>query len=151
MKLRLVLMLAFVLAAAAASAQPFPGAVLVNGGWVPCDHPIAIAAGKSRVPSPGVAPTPAPTPDPTPYGSGGHQDLGTRFELGKTYESPYGFRVTIIGTVRKTDGSYVFVGEIIRSGGFPQVGDLLNFPVDKDRGPFQFEVPPEEIGTASIF
>lgn len=31
--------------AAVAQAQPFPGAVLVGGGWVPCSHQIAIDAG----------------------------------------------------------------------------------------------------------
>jgi hypothetical protein len=24
---------------------PFPGAVNISGGWVPCDHPLAVAAG----------------------------------------------------------------------------------------------------------
>jgi len=46
-------------AACPALAQaPFPGAVHVNGGWVPCDHPIATTAGKScgtPSPSPAVA------------------------------------------------------------------------------------------------
>jgi hypothetical protein len=29
---------------------PFPGAVQVDGAWVPCSHPIAIAAGQSCSP-----------------------------------------------------------------------------------------------------
>jgi hypothetical protein len=40
---------------------PFPGAVEVNGGWVPCDHPIAIRASNGC----GLQPTP-PTPPPVP-------------------------------------------------------------------------------------
>jgi hypothetical protein len=42
------------LLASALSQPPFPGAVQIDGGWVPCDHPIALAAG-SGCP---VAPTP---------------------------------------------------------------------------------------------
>lgn len=35
-----------VLFASVVSAQaPFPGAVNISGGWIPCDHPIAIEAG----------------------------------------------------------------------------------------------------------
>lgn len=33
---------------------PFPGAVQVNGGWVPCTHPTAIAAGVGCVVTPPV-------------------------------------------------------------------------------------------------
>ena len=63
MKSRILLALAFVLAATAAFAQaPFPGAVLVNGGWVPCDHPVAITAGRGCVAAPG---SPATTPTGT--------------------------------------------------------------------------------------
>jgi len=136
MKSRILLALAFVLAATAAFAQaPFPGAVLVNGGWVPCDHPVAITAGRGCVAAPG---SPATTPTVVVPPNDG---LGTRFELGKTYESPYGFRVTIIGTVRKTDGSFVFVAEVVKSTGAPAKGEILQFPVDQDRGAFNFEVP----------
>lgn len=41
---------------------PFPGAVQVNGGWVPCDHPIAISSGNGCGLEPQSAP---PPPDPT--------------------------------------------------------------------------------------
>lgn len=41
-----------VVVGAAAAAQPFPGAVLVNGGWVPCTHQIAIDAGLGCVSAP---------------------------------------------------------------------------------------------------
>jgi hypothetical protein len=41
---------------------PFPGAVQVDGGWVPCDHSIAIAAGKGC----GVTTPNTPTIEPTP-------------------------------------------------------------------------------------
>lgn len=39
-------------------AAPFPGAVLVDGGWVPCSHPIAIERGL------GCTATPQPPPPP---------------------------------------------------------------------------------------
>ena len=150
MKLRIALVFAFILVASIASAQaPFPGAVLVNGGWVPCDHPVAIAAGVGCVArTPGTTTTTTTTtPEIVPSGIivPERQDLGTRFELGKTYESPYGFRVTIIGTVRKTDGAFVFVGEVVKSGGSPAKGEIMQFPVDEDRGPFQFEVPADQL------
>ena len=114
--------------------QPGPGWVCMNGNWLPCEHPLAIQAGLGCN---------------SGYGNIKPTDLGTRFELGKTYESPYGFRVTIIGTARRTDGIYVFVGEVIRSGGYPKVGDLLSFPCDRDRGAFQFEVPPDQVAPNS--
>lgn len=47
-------------ATVAAAQAPFPGAVLVNGGWVPCSHPIAIAAGVGCVATPATAPASAP-------------------------------------------------------------------------------------------
>jgi hypothetical protein len=148
MKLRTLLVVAFVLLAVSASAQaPFPGAVQVSGGWVPCDHPVAIAAGIGCVPAPGTTAS-APTSPANTVITGIYpqrSDMGTRFELGKTYESPYGFRVTIIGTVRKTDGSFVFVAEVVKSSGSPMVGEILQFPVDEDRGAFQFEVPSDPI------
>ena len=150
MKLRLALVFAFILVASIASAQaPFPGAVLVNGGWVPCDHPVAIAAGVGCVATtPGTTTTTTTTtPEIVPSGIivPGRVDTGTRFELGKTYESPYGFRVTIIGTVRKTEGAFVFVAEVVKSGGSPAKGEIMQFPVDEDRGPFQFEVPADQL------
>jgi hypothetical protein len=43
---------------------PFPGAVSINGGWVPCDHSLAIDAGLGCGQAP--APTPDPPPPPTP-------------------------------------------------------------------------------------
>lgn len=58
--------------AAVAQAQPFPGAVLVNGGWVPCSHQIAIDAGLGCVataPRVGVPATAA-------------------FEVGRFYRNP---------------------------------------------------------------
>jgi len=189
MRTRILLAIGFLLLASAAYAQaPFPGAVKIGDGWVPCDHPLAIQAGLGCVTAPGQPPASGTgdigsggtavcqTTQPGPgwvcvnggwlpcdhplaiqaglgsgsdYGNIKPTDLGTRFELGKTYESPYGFRVTIIGTARKTDGIYVFVGEVIRSGGYPKVGDLLSFPCDKDRGAFQFEVPPDQLAPSS--
>lgn len=52
-------------ATAQSPTAPFPGGVNINGGWVPCDHPIAINAGKGCVantPTPPVPPRPR-TPD----------------------------------------------------------------------------------------
>lgn len=52
------------LSASFAFAQsPFPGGVNVNGGWVPCNHPIAIAAGQGCVSNPTPPPPPPPPRD----------------------------------------------------------------------------------------
>lgn len=61
-----------VLWATSAAAQPFPGAVLVNGGWVPCTHQIAIDAGL------GCVGTPARVGVPVTAG----------FEVGRFYRNP---------------------------------------------------------------
>lgn len=47
--------------ASSATAQPFPGAVMVNGGWVPCTHQVAIDAGLGCVPTAPVLGTQAVT------------------------------------------------------------------------------------------
>jgi hypothetical protein len=49
------------LASPAVAQSPFPGGVNVNGGWVPCNHPIAINAGLgcTSSPTPPAAPTPS--------------------------------------------------------------------------------------------
>jgi hypothetical protein len=171
MRTRSLLAILFILIASVAYAQaPFPGGVKIGDGWVPCDHPLAIAAGLGCVPAPqnqspfpggvkigdGWVPCDHPLAIQAGLGCGSGYDsipptdLGTRFELGKTYESPYSFRVTIIGTARKTDGTFVFVGEVIKSGGYPKVGELLSFPCDRDRGPFQFEVPSDQVASSDI-
>jgi hypothetical protein len=66
----LLIPLAFVRAQA-----PFPGAVQVDGGWVPCDHPIALSAGKGcgvtqttpAPPPPQQVPTDATCPPPATF------------------------------------------------------------------------------------
>lgn len=50
------------IATAQSSTAPFPGGVNINGGWIPCNHPIAINAGKGCVATTPIPPKP-PTPD----------------------------------------------------------------------------------------
>jgi hypothetical protein len=64
MRIALLVVPCLLLLPSAALAQaPFPGAVLVNGGWVPCNHDLAIAAGQ------GCDQAPAPEPPPAPPAS----------------------------------------------------------------------------------
>jgi hypothetical protein len=68
---------ALLVSATNANAQaPFPGAVNIDGGWVPCSHPIAIARGL------GCGSTPEPTPPPTPEECA-HVNPYTQMELAK--------------------------------------------------------------------
>jgi hypothetical protein len=52
------------LASTAFAQAPFPGGVNINGGWVPCDHPIAIAAGQGCVAGTPTVPTLSKPPTP---------------------------------------------------------------------------------------
>jgi hypothetical protein len=58
------------IAAPVAAQAPFPGGVNINGGWVPCNHSIAIAAGlgcTADTPTPPAATTkPKPPTPPCP-------------------------------------------------------------------------------------
>ncbi len=144
---RLLVACAFSLFAAPAFAQaPFPGAVQVGGGWVPCSHPVAVQAGLGCSGTPGTTPTsqfPWSGTD-SPYGSG--QDTGLRFELGKVYREPYGGLMRVVGTVTLTGGEMVFVGECL-SG--PQSScpkeRLMRFGLHEDRGAWHWEVKTEEL------
>lgn len=116
------LVLALVLLAAPAYAQaPFPGAVLVNGGWVPCTHPIAINAGLGCT---------ATTPR-VPAILGG--PLAT-FIPGRVYEMPYGHRMRVLTLTVTTAGETAVMGEwVIGAGGIrpPNMGgsDVFAFVV----------------------
>lgn len=98
-----------VVVGAAAAAQPFPGAVLVNGGWVPCTHQIAIDAGLGCVaPTPTVAGVPAVV-----------------FEVGRFYRTPSGqcdFKLVAVGATYQHRRP-MLVGETIRgrAAGCPEV------------------------------
>jgi hypothetical protein len=146
--MRRVLMVVGLLAVAgpAWAQAPFPGAVRVGDGWVPCSHPLAIASGLGCVATdPGSTADQFPwTGGTSPFGAPG--DTGLRFELGKSYREPYGGVMRIIGTVTLTDGRMVFVGECL-SG--PQSScpreKLLRFGLHDDRGAWHWEIPDSEL------
>jgi len=99
---------------------PFPGAVLVNGGWVPCDHPLAVANGSGcgatpRAVSPASQPS-QPAPGETPG--------VIRARTGVTYEHrDAGWQIYVMGLLQRRNGNIVMVAEVIR--GTDRLGRVL--------------------------
>jgi hypothetical protein len=85
------------------SAQaPFPGAVRVNGDWVPCDHPLAAASGA------GCTSTPGWPAEPSPAGA-------IRAQTGATYEHRVaGWQIYVMGLVQRRNGAIVVMAEVVR-------------------------------------
>lgn len=91
--LSLVLMLSAVSAVSAQS--PFPGGVLINGGWVPCSHPIAIDAGQ------GCTGTHSSAPDPNTTGNG-YPYVREPMQIGRVYGDAYRGTWRVIAVVAPT-------------------------------------------------
>lgn len=116
--------------AAVAQAQPFPGAVRVGDGWVPCTHPVAIQAGlgcTGEVP----AVTVSSAPDPAPF------DAPAGFQLGHYYHDVYSTLVRVAGLVELSTG-VAWVLETITPTGYT-CGKIVLSPVSAGRGAFQWE------------
>jgi hypothetical protein len=147
------LFVAVVLFAAPAAAQgaPFPGAVNIDGGWVPCSHPIAVARGLGcTAPTPAPVPVPAqsPTgeapvcdPQPNPYAEphraaacsawdATHQTrppLPT-FGVREVYRDHYDvFRVVVLGVTSSLEGVPVVVVQRVA----PVAGAVFSFRTDE--------------------
>ncbi|MGE3841184.1 MAG: hypothetical protein AB7I50_06325 [Vicinamibacterales bacterium] len=111
-----------VIAGAGAVAQaPFPGAVFVNGGWVPCDHPLALANGSGCGATPGsAAPAVSQPSQPPPTDPPG----AVRARTGVTYEHrDAGWQVYVMGLLQRRNGNIVMVAEVIR--GADRLGRVL--------------------------
>lgn len=126
-------------ASAQSSPSPFPGAVLVNGGWVPCSHQLAIDARKGCDSN-----TPTPTPVPDCDRVNGYVDPpnATRcalnrndihptvpvYQVGREYEYVYpntSYRMVVIGLSRSLDGVEVVTFQWTRDGGpGHKIGDV---------------------------
>lgn len=139
----------FVLAAALQTGPAF--VQLPNGGFVPCDHPLAIAAGLGCGQATPTAPTPAPVPpapDPTapvcdprpnPYTEGERAARCAAWEIerlpppvlpvyvvGQTYRDPYDdFRIVVLAVSRSLEGVPVVTAQYIRG----PVGHVVSFRV----------------------
>jgi hypothetical protein len=96
---------------------PFPGAVNVNGGWVPCNHKIAIEAGKGCSGNPGYDFDPSPTPPVIVH----------TFTPGQYIRQPYpSFRAIVISV--GSDGLRTIVtARITESFSSPAIGDYIAF------------------------
>lgn len=99
---------------------PFPGGVYINGGWVPCSHPIAIQAGVGCVPGAPVAQPPAPPP------------ATSTWQVGQVYKHIYGWEIKVIATGQLFSGKVVFIAEILAGQPFGGVGagGLVPLPLD---------------------
>lgn len=138
--------LCFVVVASAASAQPstdvppFPGAVLINGGWVPCSHQLAIDVGRGCG---STTPTPAPAPDCENANGYTDPETATRcalskyptglpsvpvYQVGREYEYVYpntSYRMVVIGLSRSLDGVEVVTFQWTRDAGTGhKIGDV---------------------------
>jgi hypothetical protein len=143
--------LCFVALASVAAAQPpaapFPGGVFVNGGWVPCDHSIAIAAGKGCATSTPVQQPPSldtPTeciPWPNAYAEPARALLCSaalahntsiisqpRFRVGATYNDPYHLhRMTVLSVTLALDDVEVITAQWLTDGIAHHGGDVFAF------------------------
>ena len=153
MRTRWWLLLMIVLASAcrsvpahAQAAAPFPGAVNIDGGWVPCSHPLAVAAGRG---CPGSTPAPSPPearpscdPRPDPYSepertaacaawARTHPDQAPRpavpmFTAGGTIRDAYGTRALVLALVRSFENGPVVVAQFVT----PKPGAVFAFRAD---------------------
>jgi hypothetical protein len=99
------------------SAQaPFPGAVNVNGGWVPCNHKLAIEAGLSCTGNPGYD-----YPPDQPY-------QRQEFMVGQYIRQPYpSFRAIVISVGSDIGGKVVVTARVTESSGSPSAGEYIAF------------------------
>lgn len=137
------------IAAAQSSQAPFPGAVNINGGWIPCSHAIAIDAGKGCTASTPTDPQP-PFPDepaecipwPNAYveptramlcsAARSHDASPSqpRFRVGATYNDPYKLhRMTVLSITLATDAIEVITAQWLTDGGTHRIGDVFAFRV----------------------
>jgi hypothetical protein len=144
-------MFALVLAAALQSAAPFPGAVNIDGGWVPCSHPIAVSRGLGCSSSPAPVPVPAPVPTPAagapdcdprpnPYleperaaacsaWDAEHQPAPPvpTYVVGAVYRDAYDVtRIRVLSVTTSLEGVPVVTGEVVKGA----VGAVLAFRAD---------------------
>ena len=153
--------LSFIAASAHAQPAPFPGAVNINGGWVPCSHPIALAAGRSCAEVPATVTPTIPTafisPQCNPYDVDQLANAPecqtfrhpvappvTRlddFRVGNYYADPYGGRVRVLMEGVKTTASEKFwVLECVNvEGSCRNVGVILT---RETRTPFLLDAGP---------
>jgi len=121
----------FSLVCSVASAQaPFPGGVQINGGWVPCTHPLAVQAGLSCLANQG--PVDFSKSDET-------------LTLGAYYANAYGDVYRVAGVVTlDVDGarrSYFELQRVTPNGGF--CGGRGYWAIATPRGSSLREVPPQ--------
>jgi hypothetical protein len=116
-----------------AQQAPFPGAVNVNGGWVPCNHEIAINAGKGCTGNPGYD-----YPPDIPV----QRDV---FSPGMYIRQPYpSFRALVI-SVASDNGRTIVTARVTESMSAPAIGDYIAFDAARTQwfpeGTTRFSLP----------
>jgi len=141
--------LVVVSAASAQPVAPFPGGVQIDGAWIPCDHPIALAAGRGC----GATPVPTPTanacdPWPSPYAERERflACLATRpeaapeddaapvsnYQAGQRYWDGYPSRKMIVLAVALgVDGTPHVLAQWLTTNGNGQAGDTFTFSANE--------------------
>jgi hypothetical protein len=105
-----------------AQQAPFPGAVNVNGGWVPCDHPLAINAGLGC-----TAKAPL-TLECNPYTCPPDTPVERQvFEPGQLIYQPYPNFQAIVISVSSDGPRRIVTARITQSNGTPKVNDYVAF------------------------
>lgn len=126
--------LLLLLAAPAHAQAPFPGAVPLNGGWVPCSHPLAIEANLGCAPLSVIS-----APDPRPF------EYPT-FIIGRSYyHSPTGSIWTIIAAANSA-ALPAYTGPVFILEG--SCGELRTFPVI--RPPYGFQLLPNDSNVVTV-
>lgn len=121
-----------------------------GGGWYIADAPVVNGGPVSQVlntaPDSDEVPPP-PTQDEWDY-TDAYTGVGSRvpvliraanpdrwFVQGGSYVAPYAeFRMTILQRVKLADGNWAWIGQVTQSGGTPQRGTILSYPLYGDRG-----------------
>lgn len=150
----------------AGQSTPKPGPDFVWAGqWVPCSHPIAVAKGLGCTNAAPVLPEKVLPPPPASdeyemvesYPGTGimiqvlkrTNNPGFWFRVGERYTTPYKLIVQALDIVRRADGEYYYLLEVISTPqGEPRKGAMLLAPIYSPRTPFMTE---EEFGGPFIY
>ena len=148
MKTLLTLCLILGVSPALFAQAPFPGGVLVNGGWVPCTHPIATMAGLGcgtdrclTVNTVTVCDSTVQALCRTPFDAYTQQDRAAAcaafmdrylfvppdrgsFTVGARYQHPYGGVIVVLGLAHDLKGEQVVTAQWVEG---PYTGQLHVF------------------------
>jgi hypothetical protein len=103
---------------------PFPGAVKVNGGWVPCNHKLAIDAGLGCTSQAPITTACNPYTCPDQFLPQPPRDV---FEPGQLIRQPYPNFEAVVISVALDDTKTIVTARITKSNGVPRINDYIAF------------------------